>query len=63
MSKKPKIGRPKLPKGEFKEVFSLRLTVAEREAVDAAARKAGKGATEWAREAMLSVAGYTSTGS
>lgn len=56
MSKKSKMGRPKLPKGETKEVFSLRLTSGEREAVEVAAKKADLKATEWARNAMLSAA-------
>lgn len=53
MSKKPKLGRPKLPKGETKEVFSLRLTSQERESIEQAASKAGQKPTEWARNVML----------
>lgn len=51
--KKPKLGRPKLPKGESKSVFALRLNVAERETITNAAERAGKPVTQWAREALL----------
>lgn len=50
------MGRPKLPKGEAKAVFSLRLNSVERKAVEDAAAKAGLKATEWARKVMLSAA-------
>ncbi|MBI2516927.1 MAG: hypothetical protein HYV95_08425 [Opitutae bacterium] len=56
MSKKSKMGRPKLPKGEAKGVFSLRLSSEEREAIDAAAKRAEKKPTEWARNAIITAA-------
>jgi hypothetical protein len=53
-----KIGRPKLPKGQAREVFPIRLSAAERSAVIKAAKAADKKPTEWARNAMLGLAGY-----
>jgi uncharacterized protein (DUF1778 family) len=55
MANKPTIGRPKLPRGKVKEVFTLRLAPEERKAIEKAAKVAGLRATEWARNAMLSV--------
>ena len=52
--KKPKMGRPALPKGEARDVvFTLRLSVAERDAIASAARRDGKATTLWAREALM----------
>jgi uncharacterized protein (DUF1778 family) len=53
MSNKSTIGRPRLPKGKVKEVFAIRLTPADRRAIEAAAKLAGQRATEWARNAMI----------
>jgi hypothetical protein len=53
MSKKAKMGRPKLPKDERRGVFSVRFTPAERAAIDLAAKSAGMGPTEWARQKLL----------
>jgi hypothetical protein len=51
--KKSKMGRPKLPKGEAKKVFSLRFSKPERERIKAAAKRAGEPVTKWARETLL----------
>jgi uncharacterized protein (DUF1778 family) len=52
--KKPKVGRPPLPKGEARDVvFTLRLSESERDAIAAAAKEAGKPPTQWARELLL----------
>jgi uncharacterized protein (DUF1778 family) len=48
------MGRPPLADGDAKgQVFTLRLTSAEREAIDAAAKLAGKPVTQWARATLL----------
>ena len=52
-----RMGRPRLPKNQAKEVFSLRLADNERKAIEAAAKRAGQKATEWARNAMLGATG------
>lgn len=56
MSKKSKMGRPKLPKGEAKKVFPIRLSDSERRAVEDAAKRAGLRPSEWARNVMLGAA-------
>lgn len=49
-----KIGRPRKAKGEVRaEVLTMRLTKAEKRAVEAAAKKAGVSAGEWARAALV----------
>lgn len=53
---KKKIGRPKLPKGEAREVFALRLSPLEKKDIEAAAKKAKQPATQWAREVLLAAA-------
>ena len=56
-SKKAKIGRPALPRGEARDVvFTLRLSEAERDAIAAAAKQAGKPPTQWACELLLETA-------
>ncbi len=51
------MGRPKLPKDEARSiVFQIRISPKEQRRFKAAARKAGKEPTEWARNALLSVA-------
>jgi predicted HicB family RNase H-like nuclease len=48
------MGRPPLPKGEAKDVvFTLRLAENERDDLVAAAKRAGKPVTQWARVALL----------
>lgn len=54
--KKNKMGRPKLPKGEAKKIFSLRLSKHERKKIKDAADKVGRPVTKWAREALLKAA-------
>ncbi len=50
-------GRPRLPRGEAKgAVLSVRLTSAERAAVDRAAEAAGYAPSEWARAALIRAA-------
>ena len=57
MANRPTIGRPRLPRGKAKEVFALRITPLEKRAIEAAAKRAGQRATEWARNAMLEAVG------
>ncbi len=55
--REPRIGRPPLREGSaHTSVFSLKLSSEERSAIEAAADRAGKPVSQWAREAMLSVA-------
>lgn len=50
-------GRPPLKNGTAKVgMFTLRLSAEERAAVIAAAERAGKPVTQWAREALLAAA-------
>lgn len=50
-------GRPPMPEGAAKAtMFAIRLTPAERAAIDAAAERAGKGVSQWAREALIAAA-------
>lgn len=54
MSKAPKMGRPRLPKGQVKKsTFSIRLTPDERSSVEVAASATGQSASEWARGVLL----------
>jgi predicted HicB family RNase H-like nuclease len=53
MTKTKKIGRPKLPKGEAKSVFSLRLSEPDQKQIESAAKRKGKPVTQWARETLL----------
>ena len=53
MKSKPKRGRPKLPKNQTRVAFPIRLSPDERKAVEAAARRAGKKSSEWARNQLL----------
>jgi hypothetical protein len=53
--KTPKIGRPKLPKGEAKScMIRARVTPSEQKAIEQAAN--GMGVSEWARFHLLSAA-------
>ena len=56
MSKKSKMGRPKLPRGEARKVFPVRLSDPERRAVEEAASKEGLRPSEWARRTMSAAA-------
>jgi len=51
------MGRPKLPKDNARSiVFQVRISPKEQRRIKAAACKSGKGPTEWARDALLSLA-------
>jgi hypothetical protein len=51
--KRPR-GRPKLPRGQERDVvLTLRLRPSERAQMERAARKAGKPISAWARERLL----------
>jgi hypothetical protein len=55
--KKPKIGRPRLPKGEGKgAVVTVRLSDDERAKVGIAAAKCGQKLSEWVRATLLTAA-------
>ncbi len=56
MTKKKKMGRPKLPKDEAKKIFSLRLSKHERDKIKDAAKRDGEKLTKWARKALLKAA-------
>jgi hypothetical protein len=52
-----RMGRPKLPPSERKRhVFSFRVTGAELERIEGAAKKAGLDAKDWARNRLLGAA-------
>jgi hypothetical protein len=50
-SRKPKVGRPKLPKGQVKEVVAIRLTPDERSQFEAQAKHEGISLSDWIRRA------------
>lgn len=51
--KRKKVGRPKLPKGEVKQiVLQSRVQDAEKKAYQRAARDAGKDLSTWVRETL-----------
>ncbi len=53
--KKIVMGRPKVPKDKAKsDRIQARLSVAEREKIDAAVAKSGLKESEWVRKALLS---------
>jgi hypothetical protein len=57
-AKKRPRGRPKLPRGQDRDVvLTIRLRTAERAQLDKAARTAGKAASEWARDVLLDASG------
>lgn len=52
--KKARMGRPPLPPGSAKEiVFTLRLSEAERVAIEAAAARESKSPRQWARDVLI----------
>ena len=54
---KPKMGRPKLPKGEAKGVLiGARFSADEAKTVDQAAKRVGKVRSEWVRSTLLDAA-------
>ena len=50
--KKRKAGRPKLPKGEFRTVVSLRLTPGERKEYEDCAKRESESLSNWIRESL-----------
>ena len=58
MAATKRMGRPPKPKGEAKEeTLTLRVTKAERQAVEAAAARADLPVSEWARRAIVEASG------
>jgi hypothetical protein len=54
---KPKMGRPKLPKGAARsEIIKTRVSPAERKVLEAAAESSGKEVSEWIRSVLLAEA-------
>lgn len=54
---KKRMGRPPLPDGDARvPAFTVRLSEKERAEVYAAAEKAGKPVTQWARETLVKAA-------
>jgi len=49
--KKRKVGRPKLPKGQVKEVIAIRLTPVEGSQFEAQAKHEGVSLSDWIRRA------------
>jgi uncharacterized protein (DUF1778 family) len=57
MARKRGPGRPAFAKGTAKTgMFAIRLSDEERKAIEAAADRAGKPVTQWAREVLLAAA-------
>jgi hypothetical protein len=55
---KSKMGRPKLPKGEVKDILiGAKFAPHEAKQVDAAVKRSGQGKSGWIRKALLSAAG------
>lgn len=55
---KIKVGRPKLPKGDAKDVLiGARFAPDEAEKVEKAARRASQNRSEWVRSVLLNAAG------
>jgi hypothetical protein len=53
LAKKPKLGRPKLPKGEAKgRIVPVRFTSEAIKAVEMAARAKGQTVSEWIRSTL-----------
>jgi hypothetical protein len=50
--KKRKAGRPKLPKGQVKNVIAIRLTDAEKREYESRAERAGLRLSDWIRRAL-----------
>lgn len=51
-SKKPKVGRPKLPKDQIKNVIAIRLTEYERSAYEERAAMEGLRLSDWIRQSL-----------
>ncbi len=55
--RKPRIGRPPLPKGEAKgALLSVRFSTDERRTLEGAAERNGASLSEWARRTLLDAA-------
>ena len=54
-----RMGRPAVAGKARGAIFSLRLTPEERKAVERAATKQGRKASDWARELIVNAAGVT----
>ena len=55
---KPKMGRPKLPKAEFRGILmQARVSPDEGKTINGAIRLSGHGKSDWIRKALLSAAG------
>jgi hypothetical protein len=55
---KPKMGRPKLPKGKVRGILILtRISQEENKVIEEAIRRSKLIKSEWTRKALLSVAG------
>lgn len=52
---KPRMGRPPLPRDEVKQVFTLRLSAAERGRIEAAAKRDDMPASQWARKVLVAM--------
>lgn len=50
--KKRRVGRPKLPKGEVKNVVAIRLTDAEKREYEEKALRAGLRLSDWIRQRL-----------
>lgn len=56
-AKKPRIGRPPVPKKLAKaSLLSVRFSASERKALDRASEQSGKRLSEWARHVLLAAA-------
>lgn len=54
---KSKMGRPKLPKGEVKDILiGAKFAPDEAKAVESAVKRSGQVKSEWIRKALLSAA-------
>lgn len=54
---KPKMGRPKLPKGTANTVlFAVKIAANEADKINAAIKKSGLKKPEWARQALIQMA-------
>jgi len=53
MTEKKRMGRPRLPKGQARTVFSLRFSALERKAIESAAKRSGETVTQWVRRTLL----------
>ena len=57
MTKKDKVGRPKLPKDQSRAPgISVRLTQGDRKPIDAAIKRSGLTQSDWARKSLIYVA-------